>query len=558
MNLLRGFWAAPLLAAALLWASFAPVDLGFLAPAGWFVLLLSMRLRGGERCARQALVGQFAFFTAGLSWIAPLVSVGWLFTAFWCAAIEALWARCMRPSFRAARAHGDWTWVIAAPLLHVGFDLVRTVLATGFPWLITGYSGWANPVLLGSADLIGVHGATLAIIAAAAALAEVVARRAEGRPVGRAAWAPAAGLWIGLAAWAAFKPAIETTPGPTVLLLQASIPQELKEARATSGNRRLSLEEWWGIHEQLAAEGFADAAATKAATKAATNEAPDLVVWPETMVPATAAAPLVPGRPFEAVEPGPSPRTWNLGTATSRRVTQASRGAWTLAGIVSEDQSGGQRNTALLLDPQGLVAGHQDKQHLTPGGETLLFLDLLPAGIRAEVTRKLMDFAGFIPNLVAGEGASLLPLRQGDRTLKLGVLICYESIFPELTCDMARAGADVLVNISNYGWFAGTAEMEQALAMARFRAAELRRPFVLASNNGISAVIAPDGAVVRQTAADVRTHLLARVPIASGATPFQVVGEGAGWVLGAAGAGLALRSALRARRNFANAARETS
>jgi apolipoprotein N-acyltransferase len=110
---------------------------------------------------------------------------------------------------------------------------------------------------------------------------------------------------------------------------------------------------------------------------------------------------------------------------------------------------------------------------------------------------------------------------------------------------MVRDGADVIVNVANYGWFTGTPQMEQALAMAVFRAAELRRPVVLASNNGISAVIAAGGRIRDRTEADRRTFLLAEVPLGSGATLFSLVGEWAAWALGAVGTVLALRSRRR-------------
>jgi apolipoprotein N-acyltransferase len=534
-NALRNFWLAPLVGAALLWASFAPLDLGLLAPLGWAVLFLSMRLRGGERAGRQALVGQFAFFLAGIWWIAPLVSVGWVFVAFWCAAYEAIFARCLRPSLRAARDGGGAAWVLTAPLLHLLFDVLRTVVASGFPWLIPGYSGWSNPVLLGSADLIGVHGSTLAIVGAGAGLAEVAARAIEGRSPRWGPAIPAAALWAALAAWAFGKPAIEERPGPSVLLLQAAIPQELKEDRLQRGGAEVTDAVFWNTQESVAAEGFASGAPV------------DLVVWPETMLPVAAAAPLVPGRPMEAFEQVAGTKRWRIGDSAGRRAAAAARGRPTLAGVMTVDRiTYRKRNSAVLLDGDGRVVAHQDKQHLTPGGETLLFLEWLPAGLRREVEARLMEMAGFLPDLDAGEAPALLPVAWRGGTVRAGALICYESIFPELSRAMARDGADVLVNLSNYGWFTGTPQMDQALAMAAFRAAELRRPVVLASNNGISAVLGPDGRVRARTEPDVRTHLTAVVPLAAGVTPFSALGEWAAWALGALGAAMAIpRAALR-------------
>lgn len=563
MNAVRAFWPAPLGAGVLLWLSFpfappgsafAGIDLGFLAPLGFALLFLSMRLRGGERCGRQALVAAMVWFLAGIWWIAPLVAAGWVFVSFWCAAHEGLFARCLRPAFRAARDRGDARWVVVAPLLHVGFDMVRTVLATGFPWLLPGYSAWRNPVLLGSADLLGVHGATLAVVALGAGLAEVVARRVEGRERAFAPFIPAATLWAAFAAWAAVRPSIEERPGPTVLLLQASLDQHLKEDLRDDGNRIHSAAEFWRAQEDEASRGFS--AASGAGRRI------DLVIWPETMVPHNAVAPLVPGRIPDCFEPETAGAKWHVGSATMRRVAAAAPGVSSLAGIVTiRPQPGGKyrlRNSALLIDADARLVAHQDKQHLTPGGETLLFLDWLPRAARDPLADWLQSWVGFVPDLEAGEGNALLPLAWPGGTARLGTLVCYESIFPSLSRAMARDGADVLVNISNYGWYTGSPQMEQALAMAAFRAAELRRPMVLASNNGISAVVGPDGRVRASTDADVRTHLIAEVPLAAGGTLFAATGEWTAWLLGAAGACLAFLARRGAAAPDAAQAPETS
>jgi apolipoprotein N-acyltransferase len=551
-RLLRGFWIAPLVAAALLWAAFPPVDLGFCAPLGFAVLLASMRLRGGEKSGRQALVFGMAWFLAGIWWIAPLVSAGWVFVAFWCAAHEALFARFLRPPLRAARDGRGVSWIVAAPLLHVGLDMVRTTLFTGFPWLLPGYSGWRNPLLLGSADLIGVHGATLAIVALGAGLAEVVARRVEGRGSVVRPLVPAAALWAALGSWALVKPVPETRPGPTFLLLQASLDQQLKEDLVQAGRESHGEDVFWATQEGEAARGLEAAADA--------GRVVDVVVWPETMVPDPVIHPLIPGRtPSFVVHDPERSDAFVASEAPARRLAKAARGRATLAGILQIEYRDAPpfplRNTAILLDGDGRLLGSQDKQHLTPGGETLLFLDWLPEMARVPISDWLNEFAGFVPDLQAGAGPVLLPLTWRGGAVRVGVLVCYESIFPEIPRAMVRDGADVLVNVANYGWFTGTPEMEQALAMAAFRAAELRRPLVLASNNGISAVVGPDGRVRERTEADVRTFLLADVPLASGTTPFAVVGEWAAWGLGLAGALVAC--AARARKSVIPV-RETS
>jgi apolipoprotein N-acyltransferase len=75
------------------------------------------------------------------------------------------------------------------------------------------------------------------------------------------------------------------------------------------------------------------------------------------------------------------------------------------------------------------------------------------------------------------------------------VLICLEALYPALAREVARAGADALVNLSHDGWYGGRGGAEQHLAQVRFRAIETRRPLVRSTTTGISAVVAPDGAL---------------------------------------------------------------
>ncbi|MDH3809726.1 MAG: apolipoprotein N-acyltransferase, partial [Desulfuromonadales bacterium] len=142
-------------------------------------------------------------------------------------------------------------------------------------------------------------------------------------------------------------------------------------------------------------------------------------------------------------------------------------------------------NSAYLLSPTAEVQGRSDKVHLVPFGE------YVPLG----------KFLPFVNKLVAGIGdyspGEINPLPIGAH--KLGVLICYEVIFPELAREYVRQGSDLLVNITNDAWFGKSSAPWQHLAMARFRAIENRVWMARAANTGISAFIAPSGKVVKQT-----------------------------------------------------------
>lgn len=525
---LASFWAPALLAGALWWAAFPPLDLGPLIALGWAVLLASMRVRQGARAGRQGLVAGLVLFVPGLHWISPLVAAGWLFTAFWCACHEAAFGWLLARLWLRTGRRG---WIVAAGLLHLLVDMVRTVLMTGFPWLLTGYAGWHDPVLLGGAGLIGVHGATLAIVLLGAGLAGTAVRWIDGRPGRLRALAPAAVVWGVLAAYTGFAvPLWNDRPGPAVALLQANVPQRLKEQILDEEGAQTDLRDWWdrhladwwGRHERLL-EQVRDG-----------DEQVDVVVWPETMVPP------LPDRPHR--DPERSRRLW-------MRLAHLSGDALTLAGVLRTDDLGRQWNSVVLIDRDGNVLGAQDKQHRTPGGEYIPLLDVVP--FREALVSALQEKAGFLPDLQAGEGPEILPLRYAGGEARVGVLICYESIFPEIAREMVLEGADFLVNASNYGWFEGTAEMDQALAMAVFRAAELGVSVVLSSNNGHSVIIGPDGRQREAVRApdgrrtDVAGLVVGRVPLGGRSTPFRTWGEGAAWALGLLGLAWGVLGALR-------------
>jgi len=531
---LRAFWLAPLVAGVLMWASFPPLDQGWLNPIAWAVLFASMRLRRGERAGWQVFVASLVLFVLGFSWIRPLVWPMWFVVAFWCAMWEGLWSRFVARPLLAAGERPHPAWIVLLPASHLLADMLRTTVLSGFPWMLAGYSGWRNPALIGSADLIGVHGATLAILVTGACVAEAFCRAAQGGRVLAAcrAFVPALLVWVAIDAWALMKEPPDERPGPTLLLLQPNIAQVLKEDAIKSGAARPTTETMWRLHENSAAAGLAEA-------KAAGRRV-DLVVWAETMIPTVAVRPLTDGTPSRTPVRDESGEGWRGDPANGRRIAAAAAGAETLAGTSSiEPVKGSDRplwfNTVVLLDDAGRLRGHQDKQHLTPGGEYIPLRWLIP--FRAQFEEYLEGMIGFLPDLVPGESGHVLTLRDGTKT---GVLICYESVYPGISRDMVRSGAAVLVNCSNYAWYAGTCEMQQALAMCAFRSAELHRSLVLSSNNGVSAVIGPDGRVRGEaTRADEAGHLVATVPLCEAGSPFAAVGEWAAWGTGIAGAAAA-------------------
>jgi apolipoprotein N-acyltransferase len=164
-------------------------------------------------------------------------------------------------------------------------------------------------------------------------------------------------------------------------------------------------------------------------------------------------------------------------------------------------------NSAYLVTPDGDIAARNDKVHLVPFGEYVPLKKWLP----------------FINHLVAQVG-EFKSGKKGD-TLKwapadIGVLICYEIIFPELASELVANNAGLLVNITNDAWFGKTSAPYQHFSMAVFRAVENRRSLIRAANTGISGFIDPSGRVLNQSELFEKVTMTCSVPVIKNQTTF--------------------------------------
>jgi apolipoprotein N-acyltransferase len=163
--------------------------------------------------------------------------------------------------------------------------------------------------------------------------------------------------------------------------------------------------------------------------------------------------------------------------------------AWLIVGSVGSPpgSQGGEEdevfNSAALISPAGAVSARYDKIHLVPFGEYVPFNAVL--GFAKALTREVGNFRA---------GTDRTPMQAGDA--RIGTFVCYESVFPGEVRVFADRGADLLVNISNDGWFGNSGAPEQHLNMARMRAIENGRWLLRSTNTGITASIDPLGRVV--------------------------------------------------------------
>ncbi len=223
------------------------------------------------------------------------------------------------------------------------------------------------------------------------------------------------------------------------------------------------------------------------------NTSADIVIWPE--VPA----------PFYVAD-----ASFRDYTA---RIAQTSDTPF-LFGAVGFTPQHEPLNSAAMMDPSGKIVDRYDKINLVPFGE---FIPPMFGWVN-RITREIGDF-------VPGSRLVLFPL-DGH---KLGAFICYESVFPDMVRQFVRDGAEVLVNLSNDGYFGHSTAHEQHLEIVRMRAAENRRWILRATNDGISAAIDPAGHVVERMQPYVQTSALLPYNYERSETPYTQHGDWFAW-----------------------------
>jgi len=362
------------------------------------------------------------------------------------------------------------------PVLWVGCELVRSYLLTGFPWADLGYSQYRTLPLIQISDLTGVYGVSFLV-----AFANMVFYRMWVWLRRQEAPYPVRGfltLLVLLAATLGYGfnslNRAESGPPQRVLLVQGNIPQDVKWDPAFEASTVAT-------YERLSRKGC--------------QSGGTLVVWPESALPF-----------FFQSEPAYAARVRNLAVELKSCLVTGS------PAFEKEGDLVRYLNSAFLISPSGAVVGRSDKQHLVPFGEYVPLAALFP----------------FVNKLVAGigdfsPGRSAVPLETTGG--KIGVLVCFEGIFPEVARAYVRAGAGILVNITNDAWFGSSSAPYQHLSMTVFRAVENRVPLVRAANTGISAVIDSKGHIHGMTRLFVEATLQGEVRRGAGGSFYSRHGD---------------------------------
>jgi len=414
-------------------------------PIAWIALvplLFAIRDKDPRKSFRLCYFAGAVFFGTVLHWLSSLVYwvggivlLGTLLLILYLAVYWGLFGLVVsfgRDRFRTpVWLTGATVWIL--------LEYVQSKLFTGFGWALVGYSQVYNYRILQWASVGGVFLVSAIVVLANLLIYSVIF---EPRRLVRLIVAI---LVVGLSL---VLGSVLSRPSPSdrtlnVAVVQGNIGQDVFWSPGGSEPSIL-------VHEQLSSR--------------AALEGPKLIIWSEAAVPGYLES--VP-RLEDEVKRYAKRKGVHLLLGAKREVETPERQAF---------------NSAYLISDEGLITGRYDKMHLCPFGEYLPFRRVLP--LLEKIAPPLGDFTpGTRRTVFEVNGA------------KFGVLICFETVFPDLARALAREDADFLTTITNVAWYGRSAAVYQDLAICAFRAVENRMWLVRAANSGVSCFVDPWGGI---------------------------------------------------------------
>ncbi len=461
--------AAAVASGLLVAGSCPPFDVTILAWVGILPLLWALWSIEGKRVG---LKGFGVGYLAGL--VACLIQFNWVASVSWLGAI-------LLPAYLAVywgifgifvAKYGCQGKVLTVAFctgaVWAGTELLRGWVITGISWNVLGVAFHDTPLMAQAADLFGVVGLSMALVFFQTVALQVLKRR---RWVDLAIAVAIMGL---LAAYGFVRIKLEnaaTSVRLKTLLVQLNIPMEAAQML------------WTDLQMHQAYEDE-----TLKGLKSATTF-PDWVMWPECALT---------GRILRSNDGDWG--TWQINQDTIAQVRRA--GPFQLIYGVNEMEAekdgdslvpkpkGRAWNSLAVMSPSDVLQTYQ-KEHLVIFGETIPFVDSLPFLKKIYEEQSGSEFGG---SFTPGDKFEPLPIAVGEHVVGAIPTICFEDSVPRLTRRFIRSEPQVIINVTNDGWFKQSAAAEQHFQYARFRAIEFRRPMLRCGNSGVSAAISSTGA----------------------------------------------------------------
>jgi apolipoprotein N-acyltransferase len=417
----------------------------------------------------------FGHFTTGLYWIAmaltvDLASFGWLipFALTLIPAAMAIFIAFVAYGVFRIGANVLVRWLALAWLWFI-FEWIRGHIFTGFPWNLVGYIWVVSEPVLQLVSVIGVWGLGFATILWLSSPVLLL------RPL---SWYRQPFYWLSLCFIIAGIWGQQRLESPTqyhadvkVRVVQANIDQNHK----------------WDEYQRMnILRKHMELSVPKE------NESFSHIIWPESALPYF----VYEGAEVLKVVGSVVPESGFLLSGTVRTL-------WNATGFTEQLW-----NSVHVIDQHGAVLGHYDKSHLVPFGEYVPFRGILPI---EKITHGIVDFS-------AGEGVQTLNVGGFP---SFSPLVCYEAIFPDAVSNKENR-PELLINVTNDGWYGNHTGPYQHFEMVRVRAVEEGVPLIRAANTGISGVVDPYGRVLHKTAYGVETVIDSSIPRSIATTFYSI------------------------------------
>jgi len=449
--------------------------LAFVAPVPLFVAL---------RNARNALHAYALGFLAGT--VLHLLGVYWISSFGMLALISLVVYQGFIYGFLGIALHMVLRYqsekynYLLVPAAWVGFEYLHSVGAASFPWLHLGYTQYENAPVLQFAGYAGVYASSFFVLLTAYSICHLFWGR--DRMLCRLKSAVfacivllAAYSW-GYYAYLAWNRAEQRMPAKTVAVVQGGLASNAP----------------WNLDEYVSASHQAYVGTTRDLLRSPSSLRPDIVVWPEGALPTLL-------------------NLHDLKLDSDVEQLWAVREDLTLLMGSLMRTGKGLENSALLFSSPHALEGTYSKSRLVGFGE------FVPFG-RA---MRMLNYPWGPEDLHEGESLDPIPF---DGSF-IAVNICYDSVFPSVTREQVRRGAELVAVLANNSWYRLPSGAGQHAMFDFFRAVENRRTLVRAATTGISGIIAPSGRLVAATAPNECGWLMDQAPLSSATSAYTACGD---------------------------------
>jgi len=440
--------------------SFPEFNLSGLA---WFALvplLVAINGCGWKESLRLGFVTGIIYFFGVMNWLMVLtpystvfwVALGYIVLSLYLSTYVFIFAVAINMIIkywnkRSMIYHLSYGLLVA--ITWTGLEILRGYVASGLPWAGLAYTQWNAPPVIQISSIFGSYGVTFLIALVNGAIASFV---------------------IDIKSWRYSLKALSIAIGILMACLtygwvRLSIPvqgEEMKVAMVPGNIRQDEKMTSWGEKSGWIFEKYIEE------TKSVIKERPDLIVWPETAVPK-----------FIFPESPEKEKLYSL--------IQSWKSYFLMGVISAEPDTPNWKiyNSVFLFSPKAEEIDRYHKMHLVPVSETFPLKRYLP--------KKLHDYVVGVSDFDSGSRYTVFSMPIA----RIGVPICFESVFPQISRRFVREGANVICMVTN-AWFVGTHAAEQHFSMAPFRAVENGKSIFRCANYGVSCIIDLHGRVIKK------------------------------------------------------------